>query len=168
MSQDAGAAQSKRSPAYVYGPMVYQFPPESEGESGKSQSGSDKPSKFPTTALIVLLVIGALILYLKGKAMDVGQVNFKSSFGDDQIFRSVNGDNRKSLAITQARVATNSLYLREGPGMIYVATYLLPEHWRVSLIGDYETDDYGEVWARVLVQTDEGLQEGWVSRRYLR
>lgn len=171
MSQDAGAGQSKRSPAYVYGPMVYQFPPsESEGESEKGQSEGVKPVQFPIPALIVLLVIGALILYLnlKGNAKDVGQLNFKRSFGDDQIFRTANGDNGKSLVITQARVATSSLYLREGPGMIYVATYLLPEHWRVSLIGDYETDDHGEVWARVLVQTDEGLQEGWVSQRYLR
>jgi hypothetical protein len=168
MSQGAGAGHSKRSPAYVYGPMVYPFPSESEGESEKSQSESDKPGKFPIVALIVLLVIGAGILYFRGNAMDVGHLNLKRSFGDDQFFIGAKDNNRKSLVITQARVAAGTLYLREGPGMIYVATYLLPENWRVSLIGDYEADDYGEIWARVLVQTDEGLQEGWVSRRYLR
>jgi hypothetical protein len=51
--------------------------------------------------------------------------------------------------------------------MEYVATYLLPGNWGVSLIGDYQTDNDGEVWARVLVQTDQGIQEGWVSRRFL-
>jgi hypothetical protein len=51
--------------------------------------------------------------------------------------------------------------------MEFVATYLLPENWGVSLVGDFQTDNRGEVWARVLVQTDEGLQEGWVSRRFL-
>jgi hypothetical protein len=168
MSQDAGAGQSKRSPANVYGPMVYQFPSEGEGESEKSQSEGDKPGTFPVIALIVLLVVGGGMLYFRRNAMDVGQVNFKRSFADDQIFSGASDSYRKSLVITQARVAANTLYLREGPGMIYVATYLLPENWRVSLIGDYETDNYGEVWARVLVQTDQGLQEGWVSQRYLR
>jgi hypothetical protein len=50
---------------------------------------------------------------------------------------------------------------------MYEAIYLLPKNWGVSLIGDYRTDDYGEVWARILVQTNDGPQEGWVSRRYL-
>jgi hypothetical protein len=168
MSQDAGAGQAKRSPAYVYGPMVYQFPPEGEGDGEKSETGADKPGKLPIGALIVLLVIGAIIFYLRGNAKDVGQLNFKRSFDGDQIFTGQNNDYRKSLVITHARVAAGNLYLREGPGIIYVATYLLPENWRVSLTGDYETDGYGEVWARVLVQTDEGLQEGWVSQRYLR
>jgi hypothetical protein len=168
MSQDAGAGQAKRSPAYVYGPMVYQFPSDAEGDGEKGETGGDKPGKFPIGALIVLLVIGAIIFYLKGNAKDVGQLNFKRSFDGDQIFTSQNNDYRKSLVLTHARVAGGNLYLREGPGIIYVATYLLPENWRVSLVGDYETDGYGEVWARVLVQTDEGLQEGWVSQRYLR
>jgi hypothetical protein len=148
--------------------MVYQFPHESEGDNEKSQPEGDKPGRIPTIVMIVLLVLGAGVLYFRGKAMDVGQLNLKRSFADPLMSAGAKDNNRRSLALAQARVAAHTLYLREGPGIIYVATYLLPENWRVSLIGDYETDAYGEVWARVLVQTDQGLQEGWVSRRYLR
>ncbi|HEY6401845.1 MAG TPA: SH3 domain-containing protein [Blastocatellia bacterium] len=164
MSQDAGAAQSKR---HVYGPMVFQFPGDGEAENAKSGSQSFKLSDHPVAILIVLLLVGGSILYFKGNGLDVGQLNLRGSFTDGQMLTGAYDGRRKSLVSSQARVAADRLYLREGPGMIYVATYLLPENWRVSLIGDYETDDYGEVWARVLVQTNEGLQEGWVSRRYL-
>jgi hypothetical protein len=169
MSQDAGAGQSKRSPApaYVYGPMVYQFPSEgdSAGEKEKSESMNNKSGNYPVVVLIVLLVVGAILLYLRENRVDVGQLNFRNSFGE---VSGADYNQRNAPVVAQARVAADRLYLREGPGMIYVATYLLPEHWRVSLMGDYETDDYGEIWARVLVQTDQGTQEGWVSRRYLK
>lgn len=169
MSQDADAGQGKRSqaPAYVYGPMVYQFPSESEGEPEKGEPKGSKPSNIPVIVLIVILAMAAIVLYQRESKVDVGQFNFRNSFGDGQMFTSANYDPRNSPIIAQARVAAERLYLREGPGMIYVATYLLPHNWGVSLMGDYKTDDYGEVWARVLVETDEGLQEGWVSRRYL-
>ena len=168
MSQDAGAAQSKRSPAYVYGPMVYQFPPDGEAKSEKSGSQNNKAGNYSVPILIALLAVGASVLYSRANGVGVGQLNFRNSFSEGQMLAGASGDYGKSLAITHARVAADRLYLREGPGMIYVPTYLLPENWGVSLVGDYETDNYGEVWARVLVQTDEGLQEGWVSRRYLR
>jgi hypothetical protein len=167
MSQDAGAAQSKRSPSLVYGPMVYQFPPDGEAENAKSGAKSYKLGDHPVAVLITLLVIGAGILYFRGNGIDVGRLNLRSSFTEGQMLTGAYDSRRRSIVLSQARVAADRLYLREGPGMIYVATYLLPENWRVSLVGDYETDNYGEVWARVLVQTNEGLQEGWVSRRYL-
>jgi hypothetical protein len=167
MSQDAGAAQSKRSPSLVYSPMVYQFPSDGEAENAKSGPKSYKLSDHPVGVLIALLVIGGSILYFKGNGIAVRQLNLRGSFTEGQMLTGANDGRRKSLVLSQARVAAERLYLREGPGMIYVATYLLPENWRVSLVGDYERDDFGEVWARVLVQTNEGLQEGWVSRRYL-
>jgi hypothetical protein len=167
MSQDAGAAQSKRSPAYVYGPMVYQFPSDGDAENEKSESPKKLLGNNPVAVLIVLLAIGAGILYFRGNGIGVGQLNLKGAFTEGQMLTSAYDGSRKSIVITHARVAADRLYLREGPGMMYVATYLLPENWRVSLVGDYETDDYGEVWARILVQTNDGLQEGWVSRRYL-
>lgn len=167
MSQDAGAAQSKRSPAYVYGPMMYQPPSADEAEDEKSKPKCNKVGDHPVILLFVLLVIGAGVLYFRRNEIDVGQLNLSRSFTEGQILTGLNDGGRKSLVLTQTRVAADSLYLREGPGMMYVATYLLPANWRVSLVGDYETDDYGEIWARVLVQTSEGLQDGWVSRRYL-
>ncbi|HEU0177252.1 MAG TPA: hypothetical protein VFV58_23555 [Blastocatellia bacterium] len=169
MSQDASAGQSKRSqgPAYVYGPMVYQFPSEREGESEKGKLKSNQAVNFLVPILIIVLVVGGVVIYLREIGIDVRQLSFRRSFGDQRIFRSPNEEQRRPPIITQARVTADSLYLREGPGMMYVATYLLPENWGVSLIGDYQTDDNGEVWARVFVQTDEGPQEGWVSRRYV-
>lgn len=169
MSQDAGAPQSKRSPgpAYVYGPMVYQFPPDREGEYEKGKPKSNQWINFLVLGLIVVLVVGGVILYLKENGIDIRQLSFKRPPLEQQIFNRANEDQRQSPAITQARVAADSLYLREGPGIGFVATYLLPENWEVSLVGDYQTDNDDEVWARVLVETDEGLQEGWVSRRFL-
>jgi hypothetical protein len=57
--------------------------------------------------------------------------------------------------------------MREGPGLEYEATYLLPEFWEVSLMGETQADTNGDPWARILVDTDQGPQEGWVSQRYL-
>jgi hypothetical protein len=148
--------------------MVYQFPSDGEAENEKSGSQSFKLGNHPVGILIVLLVIGGSILYFRGNGVNVRQLNLRSSFAEGQMLTGAYDGRRKSLVFSQARVAAERLYLREGPGMTYVATYLLPENWRVSLVGDYETDYYGEVWARVLVQTKEGLQEGWVSQRYLR
>jgi hypothetical protein len=169
MSQDASAGQSKRSssPAYVYGPMVYQFPPEREGESEKPKPKSNRPFKFLVPALIVVLVVGGVVLYLRENGIGFRRLGLRRSFDEQQIFRAADEDRRNSPVITRARVAADSLYLREGPGTVYMATYLLPENWGVSVIGDCQMDDYGEAWARVLVQTDDGPQEGWVSRRYL-
>ena|SRR5215831_18547644 len=169
MSQDAGAGRSKRSqsPAYVYGPMVYQFPSDHEGESGKGNPKGNKVVNILVLVLIVMLVMGGVVLYLRENGIDVRQLSLKPPFLGRQVLRGVDEEQRKSPVITQARVAADRLYLRDGPGMEYVATYLLPGNWGVSLIGDYQTDNDGEVWARILVQTDQGIQEGWVSRRFL-
>jgi hypothetical protein len=147
--------------------MVYQFPSEGESSPEKSEPKSNKSGNTPVVVLIILLALGAVVLFLREGRVEVGQLNLRNSFGEGQMFNTANYDPRNSPIIARARVAADRLYLREGPGMIYVATYLLPQNWGVSLIGDYKTDDYGEVWARVLVDTDQGPQEGWVSRRYL-
>ncbi|MCI0527205.1 MAG: SH3 domain-containing protein [Nitrospira sp.] len=170
MSQGASAGDSKQSkrfqnPAYVYGPMVYQFPPEqgAEKESSKSNSGPN----FLILLLLIVLVVGGVILYLKESGVDVGELGFRRVIQGHQIYRRASESQLQSSYIIQARVAVDSLYMREGPGSEYVATYLLPEDWEVALLGDLQTDNYGDVWVRVLVETEEGPQEGWVSRRYL-
>jgi hypothetical protein len=147
--------------------MVYQFPQEREGENEKGKPKSNQGVNFLVLILIVVLVMGGVIIYLKENGIDVRQLSFRRPLGEGRIFRGANEEQQRSLVITQARVAADRLYLREGPGMEFVATYLLPENWGVSLVGDYQTDNSGEVWARILVKTDEGLQEGWVSRRFL-
>jgi len=169
MSQEAGAPQSKRSqsPAYVYGPMVYQFPSDGEAGDGKGKPKSNQGINFLILILIVVLVLGGVIIYLKENGIDVKRLSLKPPFWGRQVVKPATEDYLQSPVIIQARVAANSLYLREGPGMAYVATYLLPENWNVSLVGDYHTDNNGELWAKVSVQTDEGLQEGWVSRRFV-
>lgn len=170
MSQGASAGASKESkrfqnPAYVYGPMVYQFPPEQE--SDKEKSKSNQGVNFLVLALIIVLVVGGVILYLKENGIDIRQLSLNRAVVGQPAFRRVNEGQLQPSAWTRARVAVDSLYLREGPGIEHVATYLLPEYWLVSLLGDYEMDDNGDIWARVLVETEQGPQEGWVSRKYL-
>jgi hypothetical protein len=147
--------------------MVYQFPPDREGGEEKSKPRSNLGVNLLVLVLIVMLVLGGVVLYLRENGIDVKQLSLRTPFMERETFNRANDAPRQSLVITQARVSADSLYLREGPGIEYVATYLLPENWDVSLVGDYQTKNDGEVWARVLVQTDEGIQEGWVSRRFL-
>ena len=173
MSQDAGAGdanQSKRfqNPAYVYGPMIYQFPSDPAGESENGNPKGNQKVNFMATVLITVLAVGGAILYMKGKGMEIGRWNFDRDFSDQKILEREGENQLQSRVLIRARVAADSLYLREGPGIEYVPTYLLPENWGVSLIGDYQPDCHGEVWARVLVETVEGAQEGWVSRKFLR
>ena len=169
MSQDAGAGQSKRSqnPAHVYGPMIYQFPSDREGEQVKGEPKSNVAVNFLVPILIVLLVMAGMIIYFKGNGIDDKRLSFRGPFLEGRSFRGASEEQSQSPVLTQARVAADKLYLREGPGMEYVATYLLPENWGVSVMGDYQKDNNGDVWARVLVLTDQGTQEGWVSRRFL-
>ena len=165
MSQDAGAAQLKRapSPSHVYGQMVYQLPHDREGEEEKK-----KPRiNLLVLVLIIMLIVGGVIFSLRENGVNIRQLSLRSPIWEQEILNRANEDRWQSPVITQARVAADSLYLREGPGIKFVATYLLPENWDVSLVGDYQTDNDGDVWARILVQTDEGIQEGWVSRRFL-
>ena len=127
MSQDAGAGQSKRSqsPAYVYGPMVYQFPSDREGENEKGKPKSPRGVNFIVPILIVVLVMGGVIIYLKENGIDVRQLSFRRPFEEGRIFRGANEEQQRSLVITQARVAADRLYLREGPGMEFVENEIL-------------------------------------------
>jgi uncharacterized protein YjbI with pentapeptide repeats len=106
---------------------------------------------------ITVAVAGGFIYYLKANGIDIRHLNSNRA----------NENNLRFGNTIKARVATANLYLREGPGENYEATYLLPENWLISLLGDYRIDKKGEDWARVLVETDGGSQEGWVKRRFL-
>src|SRR5262245_24223177 len=119
MSQDAGAGQSKRSqsPAYVYGPMVYQFPSDREGEHEKGKPKRNPAVNFLVPVMIVVLVIGGVIIYLKENGIDVKKLVFRRPFLEGRIFRGAYEEQRQSQVITHARVAADKLYLREGPGM---------------------------------------------------
>src|SRR5262245_27805558 len=97
MSQDAGADESNQSkrlngPAYVYGPMVYQFPPEQGGEMAKEKSKSNQGVNLLVLVLIIVLVLGGGILYLKENGIDIGQLSFKRAILGQHIFRSASED----------------------------------------------------------------------------
>jgi uncharacterized protein YgiM (DUF1202 family) len=162
MSQDAGAGEKRLQ--NVYGQMVYQIPADqgSESESSGKQGGS-----FLSPVLVVVLAIAAAFLYFKGNGAGIGQFNFSSAILGQPNSASESVYQLQPNSLTRATVASDSLYLREGPGTSYRATYLLPQYWNVSLLGDYQANDRGEIWVRVLVDTLEGQQEGWVSRRHL-
>lgn len=74
----------------------------------------------------------------------------------------------QSDVIGYARVAADSLYLRSGPGSWYRAIYALPRDWPVALLRQSHLNNNGEVWVEVMVETDQGIQKGWLSRQYLR
>jgi hypothetical protein len=147
--------------------MVYQFQPDREGGDEKKNPRSNHVINLLVLVLIIMLVVGGVVLYLRENGIDVKQLSLKSPIWEQEILNRANEERRQPPVIARARVAADSLYLREGPGIKFVATYLLPENWDVSIVGDYQTDNGGDVWARILVQTDEGIQEGWVSRRFL-
>src|SRR5262249_2941340 len=155
-------------PAYVYGPMVYQFPSEQAGESESGKPRGFQNVNFLATVLIIVLAVGGGVLLIEGKGGEIGEWRFYRATPGERVFGGEDENEPQSRVLTRARVAADRLYLREGPGTEYVPTYLLPENWDVSLTGDYQPDYHGDVWARVLVETSEGAQEGWVSRKFLR
>ncbi|HKQ76977.1 MAG TPA: SH3 domain-containing protein [Blastocatellia bacterium] len=172
MSQDADAGETKepkrfQHPAYVYGPLVYQFPSEQGGENEKVKTKFFQNVNM-ATVLIIALAVGGAILYVKGNRAEIGQLSLIGGASDQQILGPGGENQLPPRGQSRAWVASDSLYLREGPGTNYFATYLLPRNWGVSLTGDYQPDDRGEVWVRVTVETEQGRQDGWVSRRFLR
>jgi hypothetical protein len=66
-----------------------------------------------------------------------------------------------------ARVSVSTLVLREGPGLQFKPRYILPLNWGVSMLREEHKSPDGEWWVKVSVDTQEGPQEGWVSRKYL-
>jgi hypothetical protein len=145
-------------PAYPNRPPVYQPPNAPQDyeleQTGKKRKSSDGNSTMVSILLIILAAVAA-ILYLSRQAGDPNP-GVRSSTAAQQ-----------SSAIAPARVNASSLYLRAGPGTQYEATYLLPQNWQVSMIGEPQTAPDGEVWVRVRLDTQQGVQEGWVNRKYL-
>src|SRR5262245_8373045 len=116
MSQEAGAPQMKRSqsPAYVYGPLVYQFAPEREVENEMNEKAKPKSNQsinFLVLGLIVVLVVGGMVLYLKENGIDVKRLSFKPPFWEQQVSKPATEAPQQSPVIIQARVAADRLYL---------------------------------------------------------
>ena|SRR5262245_12575100 len=116
--------------------------------------------------VFVLISVVGVILYMYGNGLSISQLG--SQFGSQAGFGRGNEIQLGSSVVSRARVAVNSLYLREGPGIEFVATYLLPKGWAVSYLGDSKPDNSGNIWVKVLVQTEQGPRDGWVNRNYLR
>ncbi len=64
-------------------------------------------------------------------------------------------------------VIADNLYMRQGPGNYSPATYVLPRGTRVTLLGETYREPDGDVWSQVRIDTNEGVQIGWVNRRYI-
>ena len=137
-------------PAYPspYAPQDYEYETREEYRPSGEGGGLIAP------LLIVILAVAVAILYFRGQS--------ESSEPGSQ---PVTGT--QPAVIIPARVTASTLYLREGPGPQYQATYLLPRNWQVSILGESQTDSDGEVWVKVRLETRQGLQTGWVNRKYL-
>src|SRR5262245_31630695 len=122
--------------------------------------------------LLVFVLMSALglILYVGSTGLSLSELGrqLSSQFGSQSGSGHGKEAQTYSPIVTRAKVAVYNLYLREGPGVEYAATYLLPKGWAVSYLGDSRPDNNGNIWVKVLVQTDQGPQNGWVNRNFLR
>ncbi|MBS1790345.1 MAG: SH3 domain-containing protein [Acidobacteria bacterium] len=64
-------------------------------------------------------------------------------------------------------VTADNLNMRMAPGQQSQAIYILPRGVRVEYLGESYQEPDGDFWVQVRVQTNEGPQVGWVSRRYI-
>jgi hypothetical protein len=149
--------------------MVYQFPPE-EYEMKKPQRGEGGAGLL-VLFLTIILVVGGVFLYLKESGVDVKPI-IERQLAERQLNSGQTTDRQlierpQAGTAISARVAAGRLYLREGPGANYVAIYLLPYNWPLSILGESQVGNDGEVWIKVRLETEQGPQEGWVNRKYV-
>lgn len=163
-ASDPRALKRPQNPAPIYGPMVYQFPTE-DYEVKKPQQGQGG-AMLMVLFMTIILVLGGVFLYLKESGVDVKPI-IERQLAERQLNNGLLTDRPQSGAAISARVAASRLYLREGPGANYVPTYLLPYDWPLSILGESQVGNDGEVWIKVRLQTDQGPQEGWVNRKYV-
>lgn len=64
-------------------------------------------------------------------------------------------------------VIVDELNLREGPNNRSAISHILPRGTGVILLGEAHRDLDGAIWLRVIVETLEGRQTGWVRERYI-
>ena len=174
MASSANASDSRtlkrpQNPVPIYGPMVYQFPTE-DYEVKKPQRGEGGASLL-VLFLTIILVLGGVFLYLKESGVDVKPIIERQlaerRLNNGQVNNGQVIERPRSETAISARVAASRLYLREGPGANYVAIYLLPYNWPLSILGESQVGNDGEVWIKVRLETEQGPQEGWVNRKYV-
>lgn len=125
-----------------------------------------------SAAAVVILLL--LVLYLSGylpwftnasTTLRPGAIN-NSNSGSGVIAPAAGGGVfSPSEAINY--VTADNLYMRRGPGNNSPATYVLPRGTRVTLLGETYREPDGDVWSQVRIETNEGVQIGWVNRRYI-
>jgi Bacterial SH3 domain len=64
-------------------------------------------------------------------------------------------------------VQADNLNMRVAPSNNAAVAFILPRQTRVTLVGESHQELDGDVWVRVNVATNEGIQTGWVQRRYV-
>lgn len=111
-------------------------------------------------AFIVILVL--VVLYFSGYMPWFSSV--PSSIRPGEIVAPI-GAARPGGTI--AYVTADNLNMRVAPGNYSQVTYILPQGTRVTLLGETYRELDGDMWVQVRIQTNEGLQVGWVNRRYI-
>lgn len=66
-----------------------------------------------------------------------------------------------------AYVIADNLNMRVSPNQFSQASYILPRGTRVEYLGESYQEPDGDFWVKVQIQANEGVQIGWVSRRYI-
>ncbi len=64
-------------------------------------------------------------------------------------------------------VAADNLNMRVKPDNYADVSYVLPRATRLELLGEAHQEWDGDRWARVRVNTPDGVQQGWVRSQYI-
>ena len=167
-ASDSKTPKRQQNPAQIYGSLFYQPPEEPPDDPPQRRVGGAHLLFLFTT---IVLAVGGVILYLIESGVDVMQIIERQLPERRLSNRLVNAgpviEGPPTGTAISARVAASKLYLREGPGVNYAPTYLLPYNWPLSILGESQVGNDGEVWIKVRLQTGQGQREGWVSRKYV-
>jgi len=66
-----------------------------------------------------------------------------------------------------ARVMSDSLNLRERPGLQYEVISVLPMNYEVAVLRQLHAYNNGDTWVEVMALTNQEWRKGWVMRNYL-
>lgn len=111
-------------------------------------------------SLAILAVVAALLILLLWNTLPSRTDSSRSATGPMESSVS-----RDLTSIRQ--VSAYELNLRRGPDDRSEVSYILPRGTKVTLLGETHTDPTGNVWLRVIVETRQGKQIGWVDERYV-
>jgi len=122
-----------------------------EGDYGEGRSGGGSAALLVVVILVILYLSGYLPWFTTASTGYVAPVSPGITIPTGNI----------------GYVSAERLNMRDAPGSYAPVTYILPRNTRVTLLGESYQEPNGEIWAKVQIDTYEGLQIGWVNRKFI-